>query len=300
MGIFLGIDGGGTATSCMIGDEKSVLGAGTGGPSNVVRVGETATRTALVDAIGQACSAAGIDPSQISGACAGIAGAARPQVAAKVRKILAKIISCEIEIVGDATIALQAAFGDGAGVVVIAGTGSVAYGRNASGQFARAGGWGFMISDEGSGHWIGRTAVSAGLRDADKNPDSNDTLLPAIMRAWNLNDQDGLVMAANASPAPDFAALFPVVSALADSGNDLGRAILNRAGTELAELAKIVVNRLFPVDDNVPLAMSGGVFRHSAVVRETLRSELLRHCPAAAIAEEMADPVRGALDRARK
>jgi N-acetylglucosamine kinase-like BadF-type ATPase len=300
MGLFLGIDGGGTTTSCVIGDEKSVLGAGTGGPSNVVRVGEAATRTALADAIGQACSTAGIDPSTIGGACVGIAGAARPQVAATVRKILAELISCEIEIVGDATIALQAAFGEGAGVVVIAGTGSVAYGRDASGRFARAGGWGFMVSDEGSGYWIGRTAVSAALRDADENPDSNDALLPAIMRAWNLNDRDGLVMAANASPAPDFAGLSPLVAALAGSGNDLAREILNRAGTELAAFGEIVVRRLFAHGDGAPVAMSGGVFRHSAVVRETFRSELRRQCPTVAIVEEMSNPVQGALERARK
>ena len=168
MAIFLGIDGGGSKTSSLIGDENSILGRGTAAGSNVVRVGEVPTREALAAAIRQACGAAHIVPAQITRTCIGVAGAARPQISQTIQRLLTELVPGEIEVVGDMVIALEAAFDDGPGVIVIAGTGSIAYGRNASGQTARAGGWGFAISDEGSGHWIGRAAVAAVLRACDR------------------------------------------------------------------------------------------------------------------------------------
>ena len=298
MAFFLGIDGGGTKTSCLVGDEKSVLSSGAAGGSNVLRVGEAAARTSLVNAIEQACGAAKIDPAQVTRSCVGVAGAARLEVAEAVRKILAETVGGEIEIVGDMVVALHAAFGVGPGIVVIAGTGSVAYGRDAQGQTARAGGWGFAVSDEGSGHWIGRAAVTALLRAADENPASGESVLAPIMKAWRVETRDALVLAANA-PAADFAALFPPMLAAADSGDGLAIEIFSRAGRKLAALAKIVIGRLFPGADHVPVAMSGGVFRNSALVREAFYNELSRECQQALIYENIAEPVRGALELAR-
>jgi glucosamine kinase len=297
MGIFLGIDGGGTRTACLIGDENSVLGSGAAGASNLLRVGEAAARRALSDAIRQACDAANIDPSQISRTCVGLAGAARPDVSESVRRILSETVSGEIEIVGDMVVALHAAFGGGPGIVVIAGTGSIAYGRNRAGQVARAGGWGFAVSDEGSGHWIGRAAVSAALRAADESV--VPPLLQALMKVWNVQNRDALVTAANASPAPDFAELFPEVSAAANSGDELAASILRRAGSELAVLGRIVVGRLFPGAKTIPVAMSGGVFGNSALVRKAFYNELSGERPVA-MDEKIVEPVLGALDRARK
>ncbi len=299
MAFFLGIDGGGTKTSCLVGDETSVLGAGTAGASNVHRVGETDARTSLLNAIQQACRAAEIDPAHISRTCVGVAGAAWPAVANILRKILAKTVSGDIEIVGDMIIALHAAFGAKPGIVVIAGTGSVAYGRNAKGQTARVGGWGAPVSDEGSGNWIGRRALAAALRDADENPNSEGPLLRAIMKAWNVETRDELVLAANASPTPDFAALFPAVLAAADSGDESASDILRRAGIELAALADIVAGRLFSGAEDIPVAMSGGVFANSALVRDVFYNELRRDCSRLLIEEKIVDPVRGALDLAR-
>src|SRR6202049_577597 len=295
MAIFLGIDGGGTRTSCLIGDEKLVLGSGIAGASNVLRVGEAAARVALVQAIRQACDAAKIDPAKISHTCVGVAGAARPEVAKVVRRIVAETVSGQIEIVGDMVIALHAAFGAGPGIVVIAGTGSIAYGRNRVGKVARAGGWGFAVSDEGSGHWIGRAAVSATLRAADQS-EHVSPLLRAIMKVWNIENRDALVTATNASPAPDFAALFPPVSAAADAGAVLGATVLRGAGSELAALTKIVLRRLFSGTDTVPVGMSGGVFANSALVREVFYNELRVQLPQVALDEKIVEPVRGALD----
>src|SRR5882672_6096761 len=151
MAFFLGIDGGGSKTSCVVGDEVNVLGRGSAGPSNIVRVGEARAREALHDAVREACRSANITPPQIARACLGMAGAGRPQTRDAVRRLAAELIPGEIEVLTDIVIALRSAFHGKPGVVVISGTGSIAYGRNSKGQTARAGGWGPAISDEGSG-----------------------------------------------------------------------------------------------------------------------------------------------------
>ncbi len=305
MAIYLGIDGGGSKTSCLIGDETSVLGAGTGGPSNVVRVGEAQARESLTTAILQACRVANIEPPQISSACVGLAGAARPEISDLVRGIVSEVISdeskpVEIKVVGDMVIALEAAFRSGPGVIVIAGTGSIAYGRNAEGQTARAGGWGFVISDEGSGHWIGRTAVAAAIGARDEDPGQNVPLIEILLKSWRLETIEQLVPAANATPPPDFAALFPSVLLLADAGDRIARDVMTQAGAQLATLAGTLIRRLFPNSGAVPVAMSGGVFASSALVRQVFYNTLSSVHPNASLNPSVIEPVRGALALARQ
>jgi glucosamine kinase len=304
--IFLGIDGGGSKTSCLIGDETSILGAGTAGGSNPVRVGVEQAHEALAAAIRQACAVAKVSLPQIGSTVVGLAGAVRPEISDPVREFLSELIPGEIEIVGDMVIALAAAFGGAAGVIVIAGTGSIAYGRNSEGQTARAGGWGFAISDEGSGHWIGRTAVAAAMRAIDEtdSESANRTLLESLMSSWQVETREGLVVAANSTPPPDFAALFPAVLASADRGDPIALGVLGQAGTELAGLADAVITRLFSPRhaDAGPLsvAMSGGVFSNSPLVRQIFHNHLRSEYPAAVINPDVIDPVRGALELARK
>src|SRR5580704_10310618 len=213
--MFCGIGGGGNKTSCVIGDEKSVLGTGTADGSTVIRVGKNQARESLGAAIRQACAAADVVPTQIKRTCVGIAGGARPEIAGIVRRLLSEFVSGEITVAGDMVIAMEAAFGSGPGVIVIAGTGSIAYGRNSKGETARAGGWGFAVSDEGSGHWIGRAAVSAALRARDEGEEPRARLFENILEFWHLENHEQLVLAANAAPQPDFAALFPAALAAA-------------------------------------------------------------------------------------
>jgi glucosamine kinase len=303
--IYLGIDGGGSKTSCLIGDESSVRGAGTGGASNVVRVGEAQAREALATAISQALTVADLEPSAIRSVCVGLAGAARPEISERVRLIISELVPGgidpgRIQVVGDTVIALEAAFGDGPGVIVIAGTGSIAYGRNREGQTARAGGWGFAISDEGSGHWIGRTAVAAAIGAWDENPARNVPLIDGLLKFWHLETIEQLVPAANATPPPDFAALFPSVLSLADSGDRVALEVLNQAGTHLAQLAETLLRRLFPNSGSVPVAMSGGVFASSALVRQVFYNTLGSAHLHAALNPSVIEPVRGALELARK
>jgi N-acetylglucosamine kinase-like BadF-type ATPase len=298
MSIFAGIDGGGSKTACLVGDEHSLLGSGVAGPSNLVRVGEPRAREAIHAAIRQACTQASVDASQIRRTCIGIAGGARAETADVVRKILSEVLSGEIEVVGDMVIAIEAAVGNGAGVVVIAGTGSMAYGRNAAGQTARAGGWGFAISDEGSAHWIGRAVVAAVMRAHDE--DRGADLLDDIMKAWRVNTREQMILAANSSPPPNFAVLLPSVLSAADSQDPIAQDVLAQAGTELASLGGIVIGRLFKQGQPVPVATSGGVFRNAAAVRRVFYNNLRLKYPDVAVSDSVVDPVKGALELARK
>jgi glucosamine kinase len=307
MAYYLGIDGGGTKTRCLLGDETTVLGRAVAGGSNIVRLGEAQAREALHTVIRQVCAVAKISPAQIDAVRIGAAGAARPEIAAMTRRIIAELIGGtsvadvenKIEVAGDTEIALEAAFGDGAGVIAIAGTGSVVYGRDANGRIARAGGWGFAVSDEGSGHWIGRNAISALLKAHDQSVVT--TLTPLVLQAWKLDTIDELVRRANATPPPDFPRIFPVVLRAADEGDTVASDLLAEAGAELARLAVIVIRRLTKDDPEamLPVATTGSVFRQSQIVRRVFYNQLQTAFPGIDVHQEPVDPVEGALAGAR-
>ncbi len=302
MPYYLGIDGGGTKTTCAVGDETRLLASATAGPSNIVRVGESQTRESLLRSVRQACAAAGITPEEVARTCVGGSGAARPELAELVRHILAEILSTPVEVVGDMQTALQAAFNRGPGVIVIAGTGSIAYGRDRNGRTLRAGGWGFAIGDEGSAHWIGRQAVSAVLQESDRREPSDEliagSLVKGLYKVWGVNSLLDLARAANSIPPPDFAALFPAV---AGSTDEIARQVLRNAGGKLAEVAAVVIRRLFKKEESiVPVAMTGGVFRHAEIVRQVFYNELRKLDPRAEVNPQVVDPVDGALQIARR
>ena len=308
---YLGIDGGGTKTTCAVGDESRLLATATAGPSNIVRVGEAQARESLQQSVRQACAAAGITPAQVSRTCVGGSGAARPELAEIVRRSLAEILPTPIDVFGDMQIALEAAFDTGPGVIVNAGTGSFAYGRDQQGAAVRAGGWGFAIGDEGSAHWIGRAAVNAVLRAADPRiadlrdgtPKSDSlpgsSLSAALLKVWGVTSFADLARAANSIPPPDFAALFPAVSASAD---DLAKQVLSSAGWDLASVSIVVIRRLFGKDHTgcVPVAITGGVFRHAPLVRQVFYNELRTLEPRAEVNPQVVEPVEGALRMARR
>jgi glucosamine kinase len=295
---FLGIDGGGTKTRCVIGDDKSALATGSGSGCNIVRVGEAYARDSLSAAIHEACVQAGVSPQQITRTCAGVAGAADDGVASLVQRVLIEIVGGAIEVIGDMEIALQSAFGGGAGVIVIAGTGAIAYGRNDRGEAARAGGWGRLVGDEGSGHWIGVQAIRAALREYDRGADSG--LLRELMRAIEVRSVHDLAVKANSDPVPEFAQLFPVVLAAEKSGDASAIEVLERAGVELAATAEIVIRRLFSESEYVSVATHGGVFAASASVKNAFRGELNRLRPEVKCVDGEVDPALGALEIARR
>jgi len=296
--IYLGIDGGGTKTTCVVADKHSVLGSATSGGSNLTRWGEARVREALQTGVKEACAKAGVDPQKIDRTCVGLSGAGRPEVREAVARMMSEIVGGQVQVVSDLETTLEAAFGLGPGVITISGTGSIAYGRDTQGHTARSGGWGLAISDEGSGQWIGRAAVSAvlGAKDAGDEP----ALLASILQGWKLSTLDELVRHANASPAPDFSSLFPLVLEAGGHGDALAGTVLDRAGVELAALARNVIHRLFGGVGSVPVAMSGGVFRQSERVRQVFYNSVVGELPQARVQGRVVEAVDGALALARK
>ena len=294
---FLGIDGGGTSTRCGIADEKEILTRSTGPSSKISVVGAGLARSALRTAIAEACERAGIKPQQIGQTCVGLAGAARTPVVKSIQQILEEIVGGAVEVVGDMVIALESAVGSGPGMIVIAGTGSICFGRDSRGETARAGGWGPEISDEGSGTWIGRQAVSSALRAHDSG--KNTALLHAVLKTWRAGSRDDLSQKANSSPPPDFSLLTPSVLEAAQASDHLASGILDRAGVELAELAFIVARRLWPAAQNMPVCLTGGVLLHCEQVRNVFLREFKSKCPEAQVSSAEIDPVAGAIAMAR-
>ena len=140
MTLYLAIDGGGTKTTCAVADEHSILGTATSAGSNITRLGEAHVREALHAAVREACATAKVDPSQVQSACVGLSGAGRPEVREAIERMLREVLRGRIAVVSDLETTLYAAFADSDGVITIAGTGSIAYGRDARGRTARAGG----------------------------------------------------------------------------------------------------------------------------------------------------------------
>lgn len=296
MPYFLGIDGGGSKTAAVVGDETRELGRAVAGSCKIQQVGEAAARVALNAAITDACVAAGISARELARICIGVSGASNQEIAARVRQMIGEITSAPVEVVGDNVVALQAACGDEGGVVVIAGTGSIAYGRNERGEQARAGGFGPVISDEGSGTWIGKRAVYAVASEGAEQ----FALARYLMRAWNVSRISDLVLRANACPPPEFAALFPCVVQACEEHDEAACGVLREAGMELGRLALEVIAKLWPARDApVRVGMAGGVLSHSRVVRQSFVKSVLEQRANVRINERIAAPALGALQIAR-
>ncbi len=297
MAFFLGIDGGGTKTECAIADEQRMLARATGGTIKIKKIGNRAAEHTLAAVIREACTSVGITSRDFKRTCIGISGASIPEVREWSERVLGELVSGDVTVVGDTIIAHRAAFHGGAGVLVIAGTGSNVLGFNAQGECARAGGWGPVISDEGSGFWIGRRAAAEAMRAHDSGGPTS--LLNVLLSEWKLESLEEFVSLANSSPPPDFSLLFPAVQRCAEQGDALAREVLSAAANELAQLALTVVRKLWSQPAAVTIAMTGGVFAHSPEVRETFANILQTKHPSLILNTDLVEPVLGALELAK-
>jgi N-acetylglucosamine kinase-like BadF-type ATPase len=295
MSFLLGIDGGGTKSDVALSDGAQVLATHTAAGSNLDVVSTEQARSALSEAVSSVLFSAAVSAASVTAVCAGVAGAASPELAAKIAEILAELLPCaSIQVVPDKLIALEAAFSGGPGLVCISGTGSVAYGRNERGECARAGGWGRLLSDEGSGHWIGQHALSQCVRALDMGRSS--TLITAIMGHWHIATREQLVQRCNRESLPGFANLFPVVRAAADDGDPLASEILTAAATELARMAQIVLRRLWIGPTSVvEIALTGGVFLNSPHIRQVFANIIRSDRPQVQVHLSQRPAVYGAL-----
>jgi len=314
--LFLGIDGGGSRTQVYLGDERGrILAKAVAGPSNPLKVGIEASKKELLGAaravLQRVSSAAARDASQLVDArrgrrhhkpllvavCAGVAGVDRAAVSRPLLAWLRKAIPARHHLLAtDAAIALHAALGTAAGMIVVSGTGSIAYARNHRGQTLRAGGWGASFDDLGSGYDLGRKAIMAALRDFDGRGE-HTLLTRKICRALQLTDITQIVL--KKLDTQRVAALFPLVSEAARQGDRVARGLLAEAACDLAQLALALARRLGR-RRRVPVVCAGGVFRSSPALRRSFARYVHQGMPLARVRLLQREPVEGALAMARK
>jgi N-acetylglucosamine kinase-like BadF-type ATPase len=274
----LGIDVGGTKTVCLLGDEEGrVLSTAKGPGANLQAVGELqlekVLHTVMDETVGQQTAV----PAAI---CLGIAGVDRPEDATVVRSIMSRIgYKARILVVNDALIALQAGIGAAAGIVIVAGTGSIAYGCDRHGHAARAGGWGYVLGDEGSGYWMGRLALRAIVREVDGRGQPT-TLTPRLLAHFGVARPEELLQTVyreDFKPAA-VAALATHVQQARDEGDAVATAILDRGAKELVAAAESVATQLDLTGEEFSIVLAGGMFKAVPWLRE----EVTRLLPAIA------------------
>ena len=295
--IVIGIDGGGSKTRAIVADERGNAIADAVGPGSAVRPGQVeASAQIIADLVRDAlasCEMTHVTPRVV---CVGVAGAGREQERQDLwQALVSRELADEVVIHSDFSVALDDAFGDGPGVLLISGTGSVAFGRSPGGTTARCGGWGPVFGDEGSGAWIGRRALSVVAAAADgREPET--ALTGAILTAAQLNDPTELIAWAGSATPGTIATLAPVVLSVAESGDLRANAIVSLAVEELALHVRALARQLF-VDERaaVPLALSGGMLRRGSMLRKRLEHRLKSAVPGAQVQAEDVDPARGAV-----
>src|SRR5476649_1285631 len=294
----LGIDAGGTKTVCLLADEQgTIVSEGRGAGANLHTAGELAVEKVLHEAMEEAIGDRAITPAAI---CLGIAGVDRDDEAGTVRAIMRRIgYKSRVLVVNDALIGLVAGARDEAGIAINAGTGSIVYGRNANGEAARAGGWGHMIGDEGSGYWIGRESLAAVMRAADgRVPETR--LTGEILAHFNVADESRLprIVYDRELPRVSVAALGPITQRVAAQGDAVAVRILERAADELVLAARSVATRLEMRGDAFTFYLAGGVFQVVPWLAEELPRRLVEVAPRSQVQLLHKEPAAGAVSLA--
>ena len=305
MSVFLGFDAGGTKTHCVaLNSAGDVIAETTGGAANPLRIGLAKACVALEETARRTLADAHEEAGDVRAICAGVAGAGRPRIARRLNAHLTRAFpQSSVRVTTDIEIALEAAIGPiethEQGIVLVAGTGSAACGRNSAGKTSRAGGWGPWIGDPGSAYDIGRRAVEAALRARDHLGGST-VLGEKLLHAAEARDWDALLERIAKHPDAVFPKLFPVVAEVATAGDAVAQEIVVAASRSLACLAKALIDSLGLAGQSFTLAKSGGVFGHSAHLDAALDQELSRIAPTARIEPLRISPARAAAELAHR
>jgi len=302
MKLFLGIDGGQTATKSILADASGrVLGTGRGGPAIHLKDGATREHAhkALYEAIHGALNRAGLqDTTEITCAFLGFSGVSGPEApAAKTyREVVQEQFSVRsIFVDHDAQTALAGAIPSMTGVVAIAGTGSIAFAMNAGGASARAGGWGYLLGDPGSAYEIGRQGLAA-VALAHDGAGSATALSSLFLQALNIEDASGITQAVyrDASPKLRIASMCPIVAMAAASGDTVALGIFEEAGRGLGSMACAAVRKLTP-PPSLTFSGVGGVFETGELLWKPYRRHVLTNYPQAQIVPPAFPPLVGAV-----
>jgi N-acetylglucosamine kinase-like BadF-type ATPase len=299
--LFIGVDGGGSHTRAVVAGEDLVpKGRGSAGPANAATRPLPRVVEAVSEAIADAAEAARIRAGDATGITCGLAGVDTAGIADRVAAALDGIYGPgKTSVTNDARIALAGALAgpvDGPGIVLIAGTGAIAFGRGTDGTEARAGGWGPLIGDEGSGYAIGRRGLAAVVRELDgRGP--HTMMRDLLFASEGMKTSDELlhrIYRTDGGPS-DVAAYFPLVLGAAKAGDPEALRILGEAGEELALAAVTVIRKLGLEAEAFGVATVGGVFSAGELILRTLRERILAVAPKARLHAPAHPPEIGAV-----
>lgn len=300
-GFVIGIDGGQTATRCLLATtDGQVLGEGAGG--GLIHLAAAGGRERFVASVGEALGAvwlaAGLELQPVAAIALGLTGVeAGTAEDAQVRALLPRVAdAARVVVQNDGVAALYGAHGGEPGVVVISGTGTIAWGMDARGTLARAGGWGWLLQDAGSACAIGRDGLVAALAgyDGTAPPTLLTEAFAARLGVASIADTKRIVYAPDFGAA-GFAALADVVSQTARQGDVTAARLIAEAGTALARAAIAVLGKLNSGDRTARVAGVGGAFEHVAGLRDVFVAELKRRRREVEVRDPLQPPVRGAL-----
>lgn len=301
----IGVDGGGTRTRvCVAAMDGTVLAMHEAGSSAVSVNGMAGAQNILEDAIAQAILSAGLHSHDLRAICFGLSGVDRPDERAPMLQWAMSRFAEHAEVVNDCEIVLEAGSEAGWGVALIAGTGAIAFGKSPEGDRSRAGGWGYLVGDEGSAYDIAREGLRAALRAADGRGQPTH-LVELVLDHFGIERASALVPvvyrhntnSASTSPMrPDqMAALAPLVTQAAQMGDEVAQGIVLRAGHELALNVLAVARRLQLPTANVPLALAGSLLLKAYAVRAGLMTTLSQSEFTFEPVAHVAEPVHGAV-----
>ena len=302
-GLVLGLDGGGTQTRAAAATAAGeIVGQGGAGACNLAAVSLADALAAALAATDLALAEAGGARTDVRAVCAGVAGVSyarrRDQFRAGLQDALPH---ARVAVEPDYAVALTGATGGAPGVIVIAGTGSAAYGENAERERHKTGGYGFLLDDGGSGYGVGRAALAAVLRDADGTGEPT-SLSARLLGALGLSSSAGLIPGVYGGEIGrvQIAALSRLVAEAAqEDGDAVARALLMRAGGALAHLAHGVTQRLFPdAEAAFPVVPIGGLWNAGDILTDVFTRSLRRFAPTATLTPPLQSPVEGAIRRA--
>lgn len=299
--LVIGIDGGGTNTRAQLADMSGAfLGAGEAGTSNPMVHGIPAAQHELELAIARAFENANRSRERAAALCMGLGGADRAREQQELVAWARETIAERVLVVNDGQIVLAAGTPENWGVAVIAGTGSFVWGRNQSGETARAGGWGYLIGDEGSGFDLARGALRAATQFADGRGEPTH-LLDAILKFWHLSAPPDLLTRVYRSGLTHvaLAALAPLVIQQAQEGDEPAVRLVKDGAAALALGVAAVSRRLRFDSTTFPLALTGGVLLGADFYRAHLLRALEASRCACAPITLVHHPVQGAVRLAR-
>ena len=300
--VVIGVDGGGSHTRVIVADENGAELAHVEGGASAVSPGESdRSASVIASLIADALATPGIADAVPSVLYAGVAGAGRESERhALWQALVARGLADDVVVCADAAIARDDAFGAGPGILLIAGTGSVAFGRGPTGVLGRCGGWGPVCGDEGAGAWIGRRALSIVTAASDgREPDT--ALTGAVLTAAEVRAVDDLVDWAAGANAAQLASLAPAVLQCAASGDLRANTLVTIAAEELVLHVLTLARQLFSDERAaVIVALAGGLLERGSPLRTRVEHRLKSAVPGAQIEPREIVPVRGALRGALK